>query len=304
MIRFGRLAVFSVLLSVFLSSAWAQQLSLADLKTKLAGTWLVTVEGESRQRVLGIQEVTQQGDGKYSVTGTFNFTDQQTYALKDGELTVSAGDVTIAFKTGAGSLYSAVLKGEGVMAGTTKYQNGQVKNARFEKGAVAMAAAKPAQDRAFAEEDKDWGIEPSAKPQGPPHGKPTPTTIPGAKVIRTLALKSLLESNKQVVVVDVLNSSSGTRETIPGAHWMPGAGDGRFFAAEKSRFAAAMEKVTGGDKNRPLVFMCISSQCWEGYNGALHAMEAGYKDVTWYRGGTNSWKAARQEMKTPEKFNW
>jgi PQQ-dependent catabolism-associated CXXCW motif protein len=155
---------------------------------------------------------------------------------------------------------------------------------------------------AFSFEDKDWNVEATTTPKsGRPHA-PTPTSIPGARVIKTLELKSLLETNKKVVVVDVLDSK--TRKSIPGAFWLSGAGDGQFFAAEKSRFSAALEKLTGGDKTRPIVFLCISSECWLSYNASLHALEAGYKDVIWYRGGTNSWSGARLEWKEPERVSW
>ena len=96
----------------------------------------------------------------------------------------------------------------------------------------------------FSFEDKDWGIEATTTPTRPPYHARTPTSIPGARVIKTLELKALLDSNKQVVVIDVLDS--GTRKSIPGAFWMFGAGDGIFFAAENRRFATALEKLMGG----------------------------------------------------------
>ncbi|MDP1613644.1 MAG: rhodanese-like domain-containing protein [Sulfuritalea sp.] len=154
----------------------------------------------------------------------------------------------------------------------------------------------------FSFEDKDWGVEARATPKGAPYHANTPTTIPGARVIRTLELKTLLESNKQVVVVDVLDSS--TRTSIPGAFWLSGAGDGQFFHAEKARFSVALEKLTNGDKTRPIVFLCASSECWLSYNASLHAIEAGYRDVIWYRGGTNAWTGAKLERTKPERFNW
>jgi PQQ-dependent catabolism-associated CXXCW motif protein len=310
MIRIGRLVVFFALLAAFFSPVRAQQLSLVDLKSKLVGTWLATVEGEKRTRTLVISEVAQKGEGSFLALGSYNFSDEKVYPFKGAEIRTSASETILEVTSVSGAVFTVSAKPDGTFVGTIKYVNGQVKPIKVENDAAALAIAaagqaqssKPALDRAFADEDKDWGIAPSTTPQGPPHGKPTPTTIPGAKVIRALALKALLDANRQVVVVDVLDSKS--RETIPGAYWLPGAGDGRFFGAEKSRFAAAMEKIVGPDKNRPVVFMCISSQCWEGYNGALHAIDAGYKDVTWFRGGTNAWKGARLEMKTPERFNW
>ncbi len=118
-----------------------------------------------------------------------------------------------------------------------------------------------------------------------------------------MELKALLESNKEIVVIDVLGSKE-RKKSIPGAFWMPGAGDGQFYGAEKSRFAAALDKITEGDKNRPLVFLCWNSECWLSYNASLHAIEAGYKDIIWYRGGTEAWTGANLDWKRPERINW
>lgn len=154
----------------------------------------------------------------------------------------------------------------------------------------------------FSYEDKDWGVEATKTPRrGSPHAY-TPTSIPGARVIKTLELKALLEANKNVLVIDVLDSKS--RKTIPGAYWMPGTGDGQFYSAEKSRFATALDKLSGGDKSRPIVFLCVSSECWLSYNASLHALEAGYTDVIWYRGGTEAWKGASLDLAKPERIDW
>lgn len=154
----------------------------------------------------------------------------------------------------------------------------------------------------FSFEDKDWTVNATTTPKKGAAHAPTPTSIPGARVIKTMELKGLLESNKKVVVVDVLDSKA--RKSIPGAFWLSGAGDGQFFGAEKSRFATAMEKLTAGDKARPVVFLCLNSECWLSYNASLHAIEAGYTDVVWYRGGTNAWRGASLEWKTPESVSW
>lgn len=85
---------------------------------------------------------------------------------------------------------------------------------------------------------------------------------------------------------------------------MSGAGSGQFYAAEKSRFATALENMTGGDKTRPLVFLCLNSECWWSYNAALRALEAGYEDVIWYRGGTDAWRGASLEWIRPKSVSW
>lgn len=155
---------------------------------------------------------------------------------------------------------------------------------------------------AFTFEAEDWGIAPISSPKASQYHGRTPTSIPGARVIKTLELKGLLEINKDVVVVDVLDSKE--RMSIRGAYWMSGAGDGRFFAPEKERFAKALDKLTGGDKNRPVVFLCVSSECWLSYNASLHAIEAGYKDIIWFRGGTESWRGSNQYLYTAKRVDW
>jgi PQQ-dependent catabolism-associated CXXCW motif protein len=85
---------------------------------------------------------------------------------------------------------------------------------------------------------------------------------------------------------------------------MHGGGDGKLYAAEKARFAAAIDKLVEGDKSRPLVFLCFNAECWLSYNAALHAVEAGYKDVIWYRGGTEAWRAARQKTEALQRISW
>lgn len=154
----------------------------------------------------------------------------------------------------------------------------------------------------FSAEDKDWSVEPSTTPKRGSAHAPTPTSIPGARVIKTMELKTLLEINNRVIVVDVLDSSS--RRTVPGAFWMFGAGDGRFYGGEKSRFAAAMAQLTAGDNKCPIVFVCKSSECWLSYNASLYALEAGYTDVIWYRGGSDAWRGANLDLKTPEGISW
>lgn len=154
----------------------------------------------------------------------------------------------------------------------------------------------------FSFEDKDWQIDSTARPKKAPYHGPTPTTVPGARVIKTLELKAMLDSNKNLVVIDVLDVRN--RKSIPGALLLAGAGDGQFFGGEKSRFATALEKITVGDKDRPIVFLCLSSECWLSYNASLHAVEAGYKNIIWYRGGTNSWAGASFELTTPQNVSW
>jgi len=157
----------------------------------------------------------------------------------------------------------------------------------------------------FAFEDKDWGIAARNVPRTDTYHAPTPLTVPGGKVIRTQELKLLLETNRNVVVIDVLNSKSNKdRKTIPGAVWMPGLGDGQLIGPDKERMAAAMARLTGGSKDRPVVFLCLNSQCWFSYNAILNAVEAGYTDLYWYRGGSDAWYGANLPISSVKRRSW
>lgn len=166
---------------------------------------------------------------------------------------------------------------------------------------VPLASAE-AGSAVFANEDKDWGIAPISTIKIPPVHAPTPLSIPGGRVIRTLELKRLLERNKDVVVIDVLETK--TRQSVPGAHWVAGGGGPKFTQGYEARYLSVLQNLSGDDKTRPLVFLCFNSECWLSYNAALRAVKAGYKDVLWYRGGSEAWKAAGLEMQELTRISW
>ncbi len=139
-------------------------------------------------------------------------------------------------------------------------------------------------------ETRDLGAAPTDKLHaGPMHG-PTPNSIPGAKLITTAALVDLLKTDAQRVrVFDVL----GTNERLPNAlNAVPAHQAGSFDDAVQREFGKYMQQVTQGQQDTPLVFYCASTMCWMSYNAALRAKALGYRNVLWYRGGVEAWKAA------------
>lgn len=141
----------------------------------------------------------------------------------------------------------------------------------------------------FASESKDFGVSEMKSPKGPPYASGTPMTVPGGKTITTDELKTLLAGDAKPVIVDALASSL----MIEGAQGLgSGVGEQRMFGRERDMFPKALAVLTGGDKARPLVFYCRSSSCWHSYNASLHALEAGYTNVLWYRGGIDAWQAS------------
>jgi PQQ-dependent catabolism-associated CXXCW motif protein len=156
------------------------------------------------------------------------------------------------------------------------------------------AGARPDQDAQMAAERQDFGVPPTAELHAGPMHAPTPASIPGGQVITTRGLVELL-GNTQVraLVFDVL----GGQERIPGAlAAVPAAQAGSFRDQTQQEFGGFLRQMTQGSADTPLVFYCLSSHCWMSYNAALRAINMGYRNVLWYRGGIEAWKAAGQRV--------
>lgn len=112
----------------------------------------------------------------------------------------------------------------------------------------------------------------------------------------------MLEKVPRPFLVDVL--SGPPHRTLPGALWLHNGGLGDFDAAEEKRFLDALERLSGHDKSRELVFFCSGARCWLSYNATLRAVQAGYTNVYWYRGGIESWREAGLPTQTTDNFQW
>ena len=145
-------------------------------------------------------------------------------------------------------------------------------------------------DRLMQVERQDFGVAPTSNLHaGAMHG-PTPASIPGGQVVTTKGVVSLVQGKQApYFLFDVL----GGPETLPGA--MPAAWlaqPGSFNDQVQQQFSQMLQQGTQGRKDMPLIFYCLSNQCWMSYNAALRAINAGYTNVLWYRGGIEAWKSA------------
>lgn len=157
--------------------------------------------------------------------------------------------------------------------------------------------------RPFSAEDKDWGIAPQDVIRKGSYHAPTPVILPGAKVVATHALAQSLQGNSKPILINVLTGA--WVNALPGSVWLSGAGQGAGFDdATQARMAKRLDELTGGDKTKPVVFYCLSSECWLSYNAALRAQRLGYANVGWYRGGIDSWKAAGLPVERIDRDQW
>jgi rhodanese-related sulfurtransferase len=116
----------------------------------------------------------------------------------------------------------------------------------------------------------------------------TPTALPGAKVVNAAEAKDLIA--KGVPVYDVRVAEEYQNAHIPGAISVPyvesSAKEVGFDPADDQ---FALNKLPK-DKNAPLVMYCDGTICWKSYKSATMAIQAGWKNVYWFRGGFPEWK--------------
>ncbi len=145
-------------------------------------------------------------------------------------------------------------------------------------------------DQLMQMERQDYGIPATNQlHNGAMHG-PTPASIPGGQLITTKGLSELIQGRQTpYFLFDVL----GGPQTLPGAMpavWMSQAGS--FNDQTQQQLSQMLQQGTQGRKDVPLIFYCMSTQCWMSYNAALRAINAGYSNVLWYRGGIEAWQMA------------
>ena len=155
-------------------------------------------------------------------------------------------------------------------------------------------------DQMMQIERQDFGIPPTKQLYSGQMHSPTPASIPGAQVITTKGLLGLLQMKQPYMLFDVL----GGPETLPGAIpavWV--SQPGSFNDQIQQQFGQALQQGTRGNQQIPLVFYCLSSHCWMSYNAALRAVNLGYSNVLWYRGGIEAWQAAGQATQRAQQNN-
>jgi PQQ-dependent catabolism-associated CXXCW motif protein len=155
-------------------------------------------------------------------------------------------------------------------------------------------AAENARRPGDAGESQDFGVKPISqlRPTEQLHG-PTPTTIPGGKIVGTQQLAQWMQGQQgqqgRVMLLHAIASDAHLPNAIPA---VPASQGGAFDDQVQRDFGEYLKKATGGDRSRLLVTYCQGIQCWGSYNAALRAIHMGYTNVHWYRGGMEAWHRA------------
>jgi rhodanese-related sulfurtransferase len=127
----------------------------------------------------------------------------------------------------------------------------------------------------------------------------TPATLPGIRVIDSAEAKALIE--KGTKVFDVRLPEEFDHGHIPGAILVPydeaSAKEVDFIATE-DKFD--LRKLPA-DKNETFLMYCDGTICWKSYKAARMAMQNGWKNVLWFRGGLPAWKEAGLPVEVRKK---
>ena len=118
----------------------------------------------------------------------------------------------------------------------------------------------------------------------------------GYDVITTAELKGLIDSGKDILVVDTMPfEASYKKQHVPGARQflfpipeMETWDSKETGEKSKEDYAALL----GPDKYRTIVIYCGFVKCTRSHNGAMWAKKLGYQNVFRHPGGIYAWKGA------------
>ena len=118
----------------------------------------------------------------------------------------------------------------------------------------------------------------------------TPTSLPGAKIISAAEAKTLIAGGMKVY--DVRLAEEFGHGHVPGAILVPyNEGSAKEVGFDPGDDKFDLNKLPA-DKNTAFMMYCDGTICWKSYKSASMAIQNGWKNVIWFRGGFPEWKAA------------
>lgn len=131
--------------------------------------------------------------------------------------------------------------------------------------------------------------------------KPVPLTLRGARVLTTAEAADIWNADG-ALFIDVYpqapkpaNLPAGTiwrdpkHRTIENAKWLPNVGYGGLSPELTEYFRSRLTALLQESPDRPVVIFCLRD-CWMSWNSAKRAIELGFKNVMWFRDGTDGWQ--------------
>jgi len=115
----------------------------------------------------------------------------------------------------------------------------------------------------------------------------TPTVLKGATMVSAEQAKDLMA--KGAILYDVRNERDWKEKHIKGATWVHyEEASKKEIEFDRSLDKFPLDRLTQ-DKAAKVIFQCNGFECWKSYKAAVVAMDSGYKNVYWFRGGFPEW---------------
>jgi hypothetical protein len=133
-------------------------------------------------------------------------------------------------------------------------------------------------------------------------GRPTPTSVPGARTIYTAQLQLFLTEHRPIIIDTMMNWWG---RSLPGAIGLKRAGGGSSYSdAAQDRLRRKMLALTNGDLTTPIVAAGFNSERIDGRNLAPQLVALDYTNLYWYRGGPEAWEVAGLPESTVDAQDW
>lgn len=118
----------------------------------------------------------------------------------------------------------------------------------------------------------------------------TPTSLPGAKIISAREAQDLI--GQGIPLYDVRDEEEYKIAHIPGSRSVPyKEGSAKEVGFDPGDDQFALNRLPK-DKSAPLMMYCDGTICWKSYKSATLAVQNGWTNVYWFRGGFPEWKEA------------
>jgi len=140
---------------------------------------------------------------------------------------------------------------------------------------------------------------------------PTPPRAKGADTLTTEQLSEKLTLAKPPTLIDVQPIpwqagrfiEKAPRQHLPGSIWLPNVGQGEPEPQWLNYFTRELERISQKDLDHAMVFYC-RADCWMSWNAVKRAHEMGYRNLYWYRAGTDGWRDAGLPMEKATPVAW
>jgi len=118
----------------------------------------------------------------------------------------------------------------------------------------------------------------------------------GYDIITTAELKNLIDSGKDILIVDTMPYKHYKKIHVPGAKQFlfPIPEMGAWNTKETDgKSIKDYEALLGADMQKTIIIYCGFVKCTRSHNGAMWAKKLGYKNVFRFSGGIFAWQGAK-----------